>query len=100
MHLAHEVPNIHECSGVVFETVLTISIDEAKGKSDQVGAIANLRLRSVVQIVRNACGQLMSLQPEEVEFLFWLSTCAFALIKQILWRGVVPSRLSFEGRRS
>ena len=100
MHLAHEVPNIHECSGVVFETVLTISIDEAKGKSDQVGAIANLRLRSVVQIFRNACGQLMSLQPEEVDFLFWLSTCAFALIKQILWRGVVPSRLSFEGRRS
>jgi hypothetical protein len=99
MHLAHEVPNIHECSGVVFETVLTISIDEAKGKSDQVGAIANLRLRSVVQIFRNACGQLMSLQPEEVDFLFWLSTCAFALIKQILWRGVLPTRLSFEGRR-
>jgi hypothetical protein len=99
MHLAHEVPNIHECTGVVFETVLTISIDEAKGKSDQVGAIANLRLRSVVQIFRNACGQLMSLQPEEVDFLFWLSTCAFGLIKQIL-RGVVPTRLSFEGRRS
>ena len=99
MHLAHEVSNIHECSGVVFETVLTISIDEAKGKSDQVGAIANLRLRSVVQIFRNACGQLMSLQPEEVDFLFWLSTCAFGLIKQIL-REVVPTRLLFEGRRS
>ena len=99
MHLAHEVPNIHECSGAMFATVLTISIDEAKGKSDQVGAIANLRLRSVVQIFRNACGQLMSLQPQEVDLLFWLSTCAFGLIKQIL-RGVVPTRLAFEGRRS
>jgi len=100
MHLAHEVPNIDECSGVMSPTVLNISVDEAKGKSDQVGAVANLRLRSVVQIFRNACGQLMSLQPEEVDFLFWLSTCAFALIQQILWRAVLPSRLSFEGRRS
>jgi hypothetical protein len=100
MHLAHEVPNIDECSEVMSATVLTITVDEAKGKSDQVGAIANLRLRSVGQIFRNACGQLMSLQPEEVDFLFWLPTCAFALIKQILWRGVTPSPLSFEGRRS
>jgi hypothetical protein len=100
MHLAHEVPNIEECSGVMSATVLTINVDEAKSKSDQVGAIANLHLPSVVQIFRNACGQLMSLQPEEVDFLIWLSTCAFALSKQILWRGVVPSRLSFEGRRS
>jgi hypothetical protein len=100
MHLAHEVCNIDECSGVMSATVLTISVGEAKGKSDQVGAMANLSFRSVGQISRNACGQLMSLQPEEVEFLFWLSTCAFALIKQILWRGVVPSRFSFEGRRN
>jgi hypothetical protein len=100
MHLADEVPNIVECSGVMSATVLTIGTDEAKGKSDQVAGIANLRLRSVGQIFRNVCGQLMSLQPEEVDLLFWLSTCAFALIRQIFWRGVVPSRLSFEGRRS
>ncbi len=73
MHLAHEVPNI---------------------------AMTSPRFRSAVHIFRNACGQLMSLQPEEVDFLFWLSTCAFALIKQILSRAVVPSRISFEGRRS
>ena len=92
MHLAHEVSKIDKGAGVMSANVLT--------KSERAGAMASLRLRSVGHMLRNVCGQLMSLQPEEVDSLFWMLVCAFALIKRIQWRGAVPSSLSFEGRRS
>ena len=92
MQLAHEVSKIDKGAGVMSANVLT--------KSERAGEMASLRLRSVGHMLRNVCGQLMSLQPEEVDSLFWMFACAFALINRIQWRGVVPSSLSFEGRRS
>jgi hypothetical protein len=92
MPLAHEVSKIDRGSGIMPANVLT--------KSERAGAMASLHLPSVGHMFRNVCGQLMSLQPEEVDSLFWMFVCAFALIKRIQWRGVVPSSLSFEGRRS
>jgi len=92
MHLAHEVSKIDKGSGVISANVLT--------KSERAGVMASLQLPSVGHMFRNVCGQLMSLQPEEVDSLFWMFVCAFALIKRIQWRGVVTAHLSFEGRRS
>jgi hypothetical protein len=93
MQLAQNISGINQSAGVKPALALAKCGNEAQGESGFAVELAKACLRVIDSVSRKVCGQLMSLQPEEVDCLFRLPALIFAAIKEIDWRGVVRIRL-------